>query len=78
MILASTGWVGGELVDEAAGDVGVGVDAAVAEKGPVLARGFDEGGIEIGGEDLFFIVRGLGEDAAEWVGDEASAPELEA
>jgi len=68
----------GKLVGEAAGDGGVGVDAAVAEEGPVLAGGFDEGGVEGGGEDLFLVVPGLGEDAAEGVGDEAAAPELEA
>jgi hypothetical protein len=30
-----------ELVDEAAGDAGVGVDAAVAEEGPVTAGVFE-------------------------------------
>ena len=35
-------------------------------------------GVEVGVEDLFLVVGGLGEDAAEGVGDEAAAPELEA
>ena len=44
----------------------------------MLAGGFDLGGVEVGVEDLFTVVRGLGEDAAEGVGDEAAAPELDA
>ena len=48
------------LVQEATGDAFVGVDAAVAEEGPVLAGDFDEFGVEVGDEDLFFVVRGLG------------------
>jgi hypothetical protein len=44
----------------------------------VLAGYFDEFGIEVGDEDLFFVVAGFGEDAAEGVGDEAASPELEA
>ena len=43
----------------------------------MLAGGFDEGGVEGGGEDFFAVVGGLGEDAAEGVGDEAAAPEFE-
>ncbi len=66
------------LVCEAAGDGGVGVDAAVAEEGPVLAGGLDQGGVEGGGEDLFLVMGGLGEDAAKGVGDEAATPEFEA
>src|ERR1700722_11634071 len=66
------------LVDEALGDAFVGVYAAVAQEGPVLAGYFDELGVEVGDEDLFFVVAGLGEDAAEGVGDEAAAPELDA
>ena len=44
----------------------------------MLAGDFDEFGVEVGDEDLFFVVAGLGEDAAEGVGDEAAAPELDA
>ena len=68
---------GARLVDEAFGDAGVGVDAAVAEEGPVLAGDFDEFGVEVGDEDLFFVVGGLGEDAAEGVGDEGATPKFE-
>lgn len=44
----------------------------------MLAGDFDEFWVEVGDEDFFPVVAGLGEDAAEGVGDEASAPELEA
>ena len=44
----------------------------------MLAGYFDEFGVEVGDEDLFFVVAGFGEDAAEGVGDEAASPELEA
>jgi ubiquinone/menaquinone biosynthesis C-methylase UbiE len=42
----------------------------------VLAGDFDEFGIEVGDEDLFLVVRCLGEDAAEGVGDEAATQDL--
>jgi hypothetical protein len=44
----------------------------------VLAGDFDEFGVEVGVEDLFFVVAGESDDAAEGVGDEAAAPELDA
>ena len=66
------------LVQEPFGYAFVGVDAAVAEEGPVLAGDFDEFGVQVGDQDLFFVVAGLGEDAAEGVGDEAATPELDA
>ena len=43
----------------------------------MLAGGFDLRGVEVGVENLFAVMRGLGKDAAEGVGDEAAAPELE-
>jgi len=43
----------------------------------VLAGGFDFLGVEGGGEDLFAVVGGLGEDAAEGVGDEGASPEVD-
>ncbi len=43
----------------------------------MLAGDFDLPRIEIGVEDFFLVVGGLGEDAAEGVGNEAAAPELE-
>ena len=59
----------GESVEIATGDPGVGVDAPVAEKRPVAAGVFEEFGVDFGDEDLFLIVRGLGDDPAEGVGD---------
>ena len=44
----------------------------------MLAGGFGEFGVDFGEEDGFFGVGGFGEDAAEGVGDEGAAPELEA
>ena len=44
----------------------------------MLAGDFDEFGVEVRDEDLFFVVAGFGDDAAERVGDEAASPELEA
>ena len=40
------------------GDIAVGVDAAVAEEGPVLTGYFDEFGVEVGVEGFFFVVAG--------------------
>ena len=64
--------------EESASHPGIGVDSAVAKKGPVLAGDLDVAEVEVGDEDLLAIVRGLGDDPAERVGDEGSAPELEA
>ncbi len=44
----------------------------------MLAGDLDEVGVEVGDQDLFFVVAGFGEDAAEGVGDEAATPELDA
>ncbi len=66
----------GWLVEKAFGDALIGVDAAVAKEGPVAAGVFEKLAVDFGEEDLFFVVRGLGEDAAEGVGDEAAAPEV--
>lgn len=68
----------GSSVEEAAGDALVGVDAAIAEEGPVAAGIFEEFEVYFGGEDFFLVVAGLGEDAAEGIGDEAAAPEFQA
>ena len=65
-------------VKEAAGDALVGVYAAVAEEGPVAAGVLEELAVNLCDEDLFFVVGGLGDDAAEGVCDEGTAPEFEA
>ena len=60
------------------GDRGVGVDAAVAEERPVAAGLLLELRVALGEEDLLGVAAGPGEDAAERVGQERAAPELEA
>ena len=66
------------LVEITAGDASVGVDAAVTQEGPVAASVFKEFGVDLGDEDLFPVVGGLGDDPAEGVGDEGAAPEFQA
>ncbi len=56
----------------------VGVDAAVAEEGPVAAGFFALGGITFDDENFFFVVRGFGENTAERIGNKGISPELEA
>ena len=65
-------------IQEPLGDRGVGVDPAVAEERPVAAGLLLEPGVAVGDEDLLGLVAGPGEDAAEGVGQERAAPELEA
>ena len=65
-------------IEKALGDGRVGVDAAVAQERPVAARLFNQRPIDLAEQDLFGIVRGLGDDAAEGIGQKAAAPELEA
>ena len=66
------------LIEKTFRDGLVGIDAAVAEKGPVATRLLDEMRIDFADENLLFVVRGLGNDAAERVGKKRSAPELDA
>lgn len=66
------------LVEEPFGDVAVGVDAAVAEEGPVAADFVLQLGIALVDEDLFLVARCFGEDPAKRVGEERVAPEFEA
>jgi hypothetical protein len=65
-------------IEKALGDGRVGVDAAVAQKGPVAARFFNQRAIDFAEHDFLGIVAGLGDDAAEGVGEKAAAPEFEA
>src|SRR5271163_4690888 len=60
-----------KLVGEPAVEDGlVGVDAAVAEEGPVAALVFALGGIAFDHQDFFFVVAGFGNYLAVWRGDE--------
>src|SRR6185312_1425189 len=64
-------------IDEAAGDGRIGVDTAVAQKRPVAACIFEQREIDFRDENFFCVVGGFGNDAAERISDETSAPEFE-
>ena len=64
-------------IEKALRDAAVGVDAPVAEEGPVTAGLFDQRGVDLGDENFFGVVRGFGKDAAEGIGEKAAAPELD-
>jgi hypothetical protein len=55
----------------------VGVDAAVAQKRPVAPRVFAFRRIALDNENFFLVVRGLGENLPEGIGDERIAPEFQ-
>jgi hypothetical protein len=57
--------------------LGVAVDAAVAQKRPVAADLFYRAQVDFRYEDFFFIVRSLGDDAAERIAEEGGTPELQ-
>src|SRR5205085_5221700 len=65
------------FVNQPTGDAGVGVDAAVAQERPVPPHGLLV--LAVAGDDQRLLVgaRGLGQDDAERIGDEAAAPELD-
>src|SRR5438128_2652806 len=65
-------------IEEPLGKGRIGVDAAVAEEGPVAAGLLLELGVAGGDDDLFGIVPGAREDSAEGIGQERAAPELQA
>src|SRR5271157_3622002 len=68
---------GSRLLNEPAGDAGVGVDSPVAQKRPVAAHFFDAAGVALDDERLFAIVGGLRQQLAERIGHERAAPEFE-
>src|SRR5260370_12262007 len=55
----------------------VGVDAAVAEEGPVAARLFALGGGAFARENFFFVVGSFGNEFAQGVADRKISPELQ-
>ena len=65
------------LVDQPVCDRPIGVDATVAQEGPVAANVFQCFQIHIADENLLAVVRGFGEHSAEGIAEERSAPELE-
>src|SRR5271170_1589152 len=56
----------------------IGVDAAVAEEGPVAAGFFALGWVAFDYQDFFLVVRGFGENSAERVCNERISPEGQA
>src|SRR5206468_11181358 len=65
-------------VEQALGDRRVGVDAAVAEEGPVAPHLLLMGEVALDDEDLLGAARGLLQHDAEGIAHERRAPELEA
>src|SRR5579872_3692472 len=65
------------LVDQPACNRPVGVDAAVAQEGPVAAYVFERLHIHVADKDFLAIMRGFGEHATEGIAEERSAPKLE-
>jgi hypothetical protein len=64
-------------VEEALGDGGVGVDAAVAEERPVAADIFEGLQVDVADQNFFAVVRGFDEDSAEGIAEEGCAPKFE-
>src|SRR5437660_705189 len=55
----------------------IGVDAAVAQEGPVPARVFALGGVTFDDENLFLVVRSFGNHLAEGIRDKRISPEFQ-
>src|SRR5438132_11583519 len=55
----------------------IGVDAAVAEEGPIAARVFALGGIALDDENFFLVVRSFGNHLAKGIGNERIPPEFQ-
>ena len=54
------------------------IHSPVAQEGPVAPHVLLPLEIDLGDQHSFFVVRGLGDDLPERIGDERSAPELQA
>ncbi len=65
------------LVQKASRDRRIGIDAPVAQKGPVAARILEVLQVNFLDQDGFAVMGRLGQDAAKGIGDKGSAPELE-
>src|SRR6266481_4977585 len=61
---------------ETISDARVGIDAAVTQERPVTTHVLDFAEVDLRDENFFLVVRALEDDAAEWVTEEAGAPEL--
>ena len=65
-------------IEEALRNRRVEIDAAVAQKRPIAADILKVLEVDLPDQDVFSIVRGLGKDAAEGIGQERASPKLEA
>src|SRR5260370_16553731 len=65
------------LIDPPLGQLAVGIDAAVAQKGPVRAGDIHLAQIDRHDERLFLVGAGSGENFSGSAGDEALSPEFQ-
>src|SRR6266852_3208074 len=65
-------------IDQPAGDLGVAVDAAVAQEGPVAADVFQGVQVDFAYQNFFLVLRGFGDDFAEGVAEERASPKFQA
>src|SRR5713226_6935762 len=64
-------------VNHAAGDGSVGVDAAIAQEGPIAANLFQVAQVNFAEQDFFFVMRCVCQHSPERIAEERSSPELE-
>ena len=64
-------------VNHAAGDGGIAIDAAVAQKRPVAPDILQVPQVHFTYEDFFFVVRSFGENATKRIAQERSSPEFQ-
>src|SRR2546425_8789438 len=64
-------------VEQAASDGSVGVDAAVAQEGPIASSLFQVAQVNFADQDFFFVVRCFCQHLTERIAEERSSPELE-
>src|SRR5206468_3265866 len=67
----------GGSIDQPAGDLGVAVDTAVAQEGPVAAGVFNRGQVDFTDQNLFLVVRSFGDHPAERIAKERASPEFQ-
>src|SRR4029453_6531423 len=56
----------------------VGVDAPIAQEGPVAPRLADQPAVAFDDQDLLAVLAGARQHTTEWIADERTAPELQA
>src|ERR1700730_16861223 len=65
-------------IDQPVGDVGIAVDAAVAQEGPVASDVFQNAEVDLAHQNFLVVVRGLSDNAAERVAEKGASPEFKA